>query len=405
LARSPQVDRIYLAPGNAGTQAVGTNIAISVEDIPALLNFAQEKEINLTIIGPEAPLAAGVVDAFQAWGLRVFGPSQSAARLESSKAFAKAFMVEQGIPTAAYAAFTDYKEAVEYVAELNRPCVVKADGLAAGKGVILCDTPEQAQAALRVMMQDRAFGESGSTVVIEERLSGPEVSMLAFCDGKTVVPMPPARDHKRAFDGDAGPNTGGMGVYAPVPDINSDFIDEIRRSVLQPVITGMARRGTPYIGVLYAGLMLTPDGPRVLEFNCRFGDPETEAILPLLESDLFEIFMACTEQQLSKLNVRWRPGACATVVLAAPGYPDTYPKGLPITGAAEANERDGVIIFHAGTAYNKGQLVSSGGRVLAVSATDNDLDSAVRRAYEAVEDIHFEGMHYRHDIGKTRLSW
>lgn len=402
LARSPQVDRIYIAPGNAGTQAVGTNIAISVEDIPALLNFAQEKEINLTIIGPEAPLAAGVVDAFQAWGLRVFGPSQSAARLESSKAFAKSFMVEQGIPTAAYAAFTDYEEAVEYVAELNRPCVVKADGLAAGKGVILCDTPEQAQAALRVMMQDRAFGESGSTVVIEERLSGPEVSILAFCDGKTVVPMPPARDHKRAFDGDAGPNTGGMGVYAPVPDISSDFIDEIRRSVLQPVITGMARRGTPYIGVLYAGLMLTPDGPRVLEFNCRFGDPETEAILPLLENDLFEIFMACTEQQLSKVNVRWRPGACATVVLAAPGYPEAYPKGLPITGVDDANSHDEVVVFHAGTAHNKGQLVSSGGRVLAVSATGDNLDTALRRAYRAVDDIHFEGMHYRRDIGKIQ---
>lgn len=402
LARSPQVDAIFIAPGNAGTHAVGTNVAISVEDIPALLNFAQEKEVNLTIIGPEAPLAAGVVDAFQAWGLRVFGPTQAAALLESSKAFAKSFMVEQGIPTAAYAAFTDYEDAMEYVTQLNHPCVVKADGLAAGKGVILCDTTEQAQTALKVMMQDKAFGESGSTVVIEERLVGSEISMLAFCDGKTVVPMPPARDHKRAFDGDMGPNTGGMGVYTPAPDISTDFIDEVRRLVLQPVVSGMARRGTPYVGVLYAGLMLTPDGLRVLEFNCRFGDPETEAILPLLESDLFEIFMACTEQQLGKTGVHWRPGACATVVLAAPGYPEAYPKGLPITGVDDANSHDEVVVFHAGTAHNKGQLVSSGGRVLAVSATGDNLDTALRRAYRAVDDIHFEGMHYRRDIGKIQ---
>jgi len=402
LSRSPQVDKIFIAPGNAGTQAVGTNIAVSVEDIPALLNFAQEREVNLTIIGPEAPLAAGIVDAFQAWGLRVFGPSQAAALLESSKAFAKSFMVEQSIPTAEYAAFTDYEEAMDYVAQLKRPCVVKADGLAAGKGVILCDTTEQAQTALKVIMQDRAFGESGSTVVIEERLTGREVSILAFCDGKTVVPMPPARDHKRAFDGDIGPNTGGMGVYAPTPDISADFIEEMRRLVLQPVINGMARRGTPYIGVLYAGLMLTPDGPRVLEFNCRFGDPETEAILPLLESDLLEIFMACTEQQLGKTVVRWRPGSCATVVLAAPGYPDSYPKGLPITGVEKANEHDEVVVFHAGTARNKGQLVSSGGRVLAVSATGGDLNAALNRAYKAIEDISFEGMHYRRDIGKIQ---
>jgi phosphoribosylamine---glycine ligase len=404
LARSRQVDHVFIAPGNAGTQAVGTNIAISVEDIPALLNFAQEREVNLTIVGPEAPLAAGIVDAFQAWGLRVFGPTQAAARLESSKAFAKSFMVEHSIPTAAYAAFTDYEEAMEYVAALKGPCVVKADGLAAGKGVIMCDTTEQAQAALKVMMQDRAFGESGSTVVIEERLTGPEISILAFCDGKTVVPMPPARDHKRAFDGDMGPNTGGMGVYAPLPDISSDFRDEIRRSVLQPVVSGMARRGTPYVGVLYAGLMLTPDGLRVLEFNCRFGDPETEAILPLLESDLFEIFMACTEQQLGKIGVHWRPGACATVVLAAPGYPEAYPKGLPITGVDEANAHDEVVVFHAGTARNKGQLVTSGGRVLAVSATGGDLEAALKRAYSAVETIHFDGMHYRRDIGKVNQN-
>jgi phosphoribosylamine--glycine ligase len=265
---------------------------------------------------------------------------------------------------------------------------------------MLCDTTEEAQAALKLTMLDRTFGDSGSTVVIEERLTGREVSILAFCDGKTVVPMPPARDHKRAFDGDRGPNTGGMGVYAPAPDISEDFIDEMRRLVLQPVVSGMARRGTPYVGVLYAGLMLTPSGPRVLEFNCRFGDPETEAILPLLETDLFEICMACTEQQLGKLNVRWRPGACVTVILAAPGYPDKYPKGLPITGVENADARDEVVVFHAGTTRNKGQLVSFGGRVLAVSATGGDLDAALRRAYAAVEDIEFEGMHYRHDIGQ-----
>ena len=396
LAQSPLVEEIFIAPGNAGTGLIGTNVPIAVEDVAGLVAFAREKGIGLTAVGPEIPLALGLVDAFQAAGLTVFGPAQAAAQLETSKAFAKAFMQEVGIPTAVSATFTDYQQAANYLPD--GPVVVKASGLAAGKGVIVCDNRAEAEAALRQIMLDREFGPAGDEVIIEERLSGPEVSLLAFCDGQTAVPLPPARDHKRAYDGDLGPNTGGMGVYAPPPDVDAALVDHIMRTVIQPAVDGMARRGAPYVGVLYAGIMLTAVGPKVLEFNCRFGDPETQALLPLLDGDLAEILLACAAGRLTPEMVRVHSGACATVVMAAPGYPGTYPKGLPITGLEAVPEE--VVVFHAGTHHADGQIVTSGGRVLCVSALGADLATAVSRAYAGVAAIHFDGAHYRTDIGR-----
>ncbi|RME11504.1 MAG: phosphoribosylamine--glycine ligase, partial [Ardenticatenia bacterium] len=313
-----------------------------------------------------------------------------------------AFMEQTGIPTAAHAAFTDYDAARAYLRQHPAPVVVKASGLAAGKGVIVCETQEEAEAALRMIMVDRAFGAAGDVVVIEEFLQGPEVSVLAFSDGRTVKRMPPARDHKRIYEGDRGPNTGGMGAFAPPPDVDEALLDEIEATILRPAVQGMLERGTPYVGVLYAGLMLTQDGPKVLEFNCRFGDPETQAILLLLESDLLDVFEACLAGRLDETDVRWRDGAAATIVLASPGYPGAYPKGLPIEGVERAAAHENVVVFHAGTARDEaGRLVTAGGRVLNVSAYDADLERALRRAYAAVEEIAFEGMQYRRDIGKT----
>jgi len=397
LALSPQVKRIFVAPGNGGTAGLGGNIPIASNDTTALINFARENEIDLTVVGPELPLAAGIVDAFQAAGLLIFGPSRAAAQLEASKAFAKQFMKENDIPTGDFAVFTELEPALEYLKRHAGPCVIKASGLAAGKGVIVCDSGEEAEAALHEVLQERAFGAAGERVLIEERLNGPEVSILAFCDGRTVIPMIPARDHKRAFDHDLGPNTGGMGVYAPAPDVDQPILDEITRRILQPTVDAMAARGTPYRGVLYAGLMLTETGPKVLEFNCRFGDPETQVLLPMLDGDLAQILKGCAAGQLSPEMVSWFPGACAAVVMASSGYPGPYAKGLPITGLETVPE--GVELFHAGTAISGDQLVTSGGRVLAVTARGEDLDTAVERAYAGVSKINFEGAYYRKDIG------
>jgi phosphoribosylamine--glycine ligase len=373
LARSPQVEQVYVAPGNAGTtwpagpsRAAAANVPITDGDFPALVNFGKDRQIDLTVVGPEVPLASGIVDMFQAAGLRIFGPTQKAAALESSKAFAKDLMREKGIPTAEYAIFDEYHAARDFVTSFDRPMVLKANGLAAGKGVIVCENADEGLNALQRIIRDREFGDAGQTVLIEECLSGPELSVLAFTDGRTVIPMPPARDHKRVYDGDQGPNTGGMGAYAPVPDADPSLLDEILWTVLQPAVDGMAVRGLPYVGVLYAGLMLTEDGPKVLEFNCRFGDPETQVILPLLETDLAEVLLACIEGRLNEIGVHWRSGSCATVVLASPGYPGSYPKGLAISGLDMLP--DDVMAFHAGTARQVGQVVTAGGRVLSVSA-------------------------------------
>lgn len=413
LSRSPQVGQVYVAPGNAGTEwpanpngaglqprAASQNVAVGSDDLAGLVEFARREAIDLTVVGPEAPLAAGLVDAFQTARLPVFGPTQQAARLEASKAFAKDFMKQHNIPTGAYAVFDDYEAALGYLDRIEHQVVVKADGLAAGKGVLICDDIAQARAAVATVMVERAFGAAGQAVVIEERLMGPEISILAWCDGRQAVPIIPARDHKRAYDNDQGPNTGGMGAFTPAPDVDEALVAEARRTTLQPVIDGMAAQGTPYIGILYAGLMLTADGPKVLEFNCRFGDPETQAVLPLLESDIYEIFQACIEGRLAELNIAWQPGACATIVMASPGYPGNYPKGLLISGLETVARQEDAIVFHAGTAGSGEGVVTAGGRVLAVSAVGDELAQALGRAYAGVNQIQFEGAHYRRDIGR-----
>jgi len=409
LAGSSLVEQVYVAPGNAGTtwpaggkRAPAANVDIATDDFPRLIAFARENRVPLTVVGPEAPLADGLVDTFQVAGLGVFGPTKAAARLESSKAFAKRFMTEMGIRTAEYEIFDDHAAALAYLASGDGRVVVKASGLAAGKGVIVCDNRQEAEQAVSRIMVERAFGEAGSQVVIEEQLTGPELSVLAFCDGRHIVTMPPARDHKRVFDGDQGPNTGGMGAFAPAAGIDPAFLDEVRQKILLPTIAGMAARGTPYVGVLYAGLMLTAEGPKVLEYNCRFGDPETQVILPLLESDLAEVMLACIHGRLNEVEVIWRPGACATVVMASEGYPGSYPRGRPISGLPEASNRPDTVVFHAGTAMRQGALVTNGGRVLCASALGQDLPSALAKAYEGITHIHFEGAHFRQDIGRDR---
>ncbi len=407
LNQSPDVEKIYVAPGNGGTaQMEGKvqNVPIAATDLPALLRFAQEKEVNLTIVGPENPLADGIVDLFASTGLPVFGPTKAAAQIEASKAFAKQFMQLWGIPTARSVVFDDYQDARSYLkGRAEEPIVVKASGLAAGKGVFVCQTREKALRALTRIMEERAFGSSGAQVVIEEMLQGEEVSVLAFSDGTTLRLMPPAQDHKPAYDGDQGPNTGGMGCYAPVPQVDSSLLKTIEETILQPAIKGMAARGTPYIGVLYAGLIITQEGPKVLEFNCRLGDPEAEALLPLLETDFLQIADACLSGGLSDIDIRWRPDSSATVMLASAGYPGPYRKGLPIGGVQEAEMLPGVTLFHAGTRLKNGKLLTNGGRVLAVTAVGPNLSEALTRAYDGVERIHFEGMHYRRDIGRRGL--
>lgn len=400
-AQSVHVEKLFVAPGNGGTAAVAENVPISAENIAELRTFAHANEIGLTIVGPEVPLAAGIVDQFEAEGLSIFGPSQAAAQLEASKAFAKQFMVDHDIPTAAFAKFDEYEAAVDYLHSLpDGPIVLKASGLAAGKGVLVCDSRASATAGLQQLMQDRAFGDAGDVVLIEECLVGAEVSLLALCDGHIAVPLLPARDHKRAFDGDVGPNTGGMGVYAPPPDIDEAWIQSITESVLQPTVDGMRQAGTPFRGVLYAGLMLTADGPKVLEFNCRFGDPETQVILPLLRTDLVELLLASVQGELADLPIKFRNQACASVVLASGGYPGSYEKGKPIHGL-DAEFASRTVVFHAGTRLEEGQLLTNGGRVMNVTARGDSLADAVEQAYAAVEQICFEGMQFRTDIGRN----
>jgi phosphoribosylamine--glycine ligase len=416
LARSPRVAQVYVAPGNGGTEwprnanaqglqprAGSQNVPVSADDFDGLIAFAQANAIDLTVVGPEVPLAAGIVDAFQAAGLTIWGPNQAAAQLEGSKSFAKGFMRRHGLPTAEYGVFDDFETACRYVETCETQVVVKADGLTGGKGVLITDSVEGAQDALRQLMVERVFGDAGRRVVVECRMTGREISVLAFCDGKTVSTMPVARDHKRAYDGDAGPNTGGMGAFTPTPDVAPGLIEEVRQTVLQPVVDGMAAEGMPYVGVLYAGLMLTERGPQVLEFNCRFGDPETQVILPLLETDLYTICEACIAGTLDRLDVRWRSDACATIVLASPGYPRAYPTNLAISGLERCADQTDVIVFSAGTARRDDQLVTAGGRVMAVTAVGADLPGALQRAYAGVELVAFDGMHYRRDIGHSVL--
>jgi len=403
IARSPHVDAIYAIPGNAGTACVAHNIDISSSDIPAIIKKARELQIGLVVVGPEAPLAAGITDRFQPTGIPVFGPSGSAARLESSKAFARELMVAHGIPCAAGREFTNYKEAKSYLEKQHAPIVVKADGLAAGKGVTVADSIEEALSALDAIMKARVFGAAGDRVIIEECLAGREVSLLAFTDGRTVIPMAPACDYKRVFDGDEGPNTGGMGSYSPPGFFTEEMVKQVTATIIKPVVDAMATRGSPYKGVLYTGLIITSRGPKVLEFNARFGDPETQAILPRLETDLVDIMMASVNGTLNKVNIKWSDDACVGVVLASGGYPGEYQAGRVIS-VSERLEKDVDIYYAGANKRGDGQVVTDGGRVLTVAAVGKTLKDARDKAYRNIQHINFKGMHYRTDIAAREVN-
>lgn len=400
IKQSPLVKEIYCAPGNAGIERIAVCINIPAEDIEALAEFALNEKIDLTVVGPEAPLTLGIVDEFEKRGLKVFGPSKKAAEIEGSKVFAKELMERYGIPTAHYRVFNDPIEAGEYIKDKGAPVVVKADGLAAGKGVIVALTEDEALNGVKRIMKDREFGRAGDRIVVEEYLEGPEVSILAFTDGNTVIPMVSAQDHKRVYDNDRGPNTGGMGAFAPSPVYTPDIARVVEKEILKKTIDAMKRENRPYKGVLYAGLMITSKGPKVLEFNCRFGDPETQAVLPLLESDLVPVMQAVIDSRLDEAEIRWKDKKAVCVIMASGGYPRKYEKGFKITGIEEAEKIEGITVFHAGTAKEGDSIVTAGGRVLGVTALGDNLDSAARLAYKGLEKISFKGAHYRKDIGR-----
>ena len=400
LAQSPKVDKVYVAPGNGGSTGKVENVAIGFIDVPELLKFARTKRIDFTVVGQEAASEAGVVDAFQAAGLSIFGPTKAAVKIESSKVLSKDLMASENIPTAAYRTFSDAAEALAYAQSRPLPVVIKADGLAEGKGVTVCATREEIAAAIDKTMIQKAFGDSGNSVVVEDFLLGQEVSVHALCDGKQAIIFPASQDHKQIFDGDQGPNTGGMGVIAPVPWVTPSHLEIVNSKIVQPVLNGLAKRQSTFTGCLYPGLMIDGDDVNVIEFNARFGDPEAEVYMRLLGSDLYEILTACANGMLDPGSVAWNPGYAVSVVLASPGYPGKYPKGLPITGIDAAEALPDIVVFHAGTKREGDQVLTNGGRVLNVTATGASLDEALNKAYAAVKLIHFEGMHYRTDIGR-----
>lgn len=396
LRQSPKVDKIYCAPGNGGTASLAENVAIPVNDLAALAQFVKDAGIDLTVVGPEEPLLLGIVDFFTQRNLPIYGPTQQAAMIEGSKSYAKRLMKRYGIPTGDYETFIDYESAVAYVREKGAPIVIKADGLAAGKGVVVAQTVQEAEEALHHIMEEGAFGSSGSRVVVEEFLQGEELTLLAFVDGETVKPMIASQDHKQIFDDDKGPNTGGMGAYAPVPHVSNELITEIVETIVKPVAKGLVEEGTPFQGVLYTGLMLTAQGPKVIEFNARLGDPETQVVLPLLQTDLLDIMVATVNGELAKLDVTWKQDSAVCVVMSAPGYPGEYPRGAVISGLNQ--ESSNSVVFHAGTKATEAGIVTNGGRVLAVTGIGKTLAEAKDTAYRCVEQIHFEGAHYRKDI-------
>jgi phosphoribosylamine--glycine ligase len=402
LNQSPRATKLYVAPGNAGTGLIAQNLSIRPNDLQSLLRAAKDKNIELTVVGPEAPLASGIVDLFESEGLPIFGPAKEAAQIESSKVFAKRLMQEHGIPCAESRSFSSFDEARDYVGSQSAPIVVKADGLAAGKGAIVAQSIDEALAALSSIMQDRSLGSAGEQVVIEECLVGKEVSLLCFTDGRTVVPMVPACDYKRVSDGDLGPNTGGMGTYSPPGFFDAAMTGAVKETILAPVVEAMAREGKPYKGVLYAGLMITGEGPKALEFNARFGDPENQAMMPRLESDLVEVMLAVVEGRLEEAEVEWSDEACVGVVMASGGYPGHYETGLPISGL-DAVDQD-VLVFHAGTKVKEGVVATDGGRVLTVAARGTTIAGAREKVYGNVPRIHFEGCHYRKDIALREVG-
>ena len=404
LRQSPRVEQIWCAPGNAGIDELAEPVAIDVTDVPAIVRFASEQQVDLVVPGPELPLTLGVIDALRDAGLRGFGPTRAAAQLEGSKTFAKDLMRRAKVPTGFFSSFTDADEAVRYVHEVGAPIVVKADGLAAGKGVLICETVAEAEKAIDEIMRWRTFGEAGARLVIEEFLVGEEVSFMALTDGETVLPLASSQDHKRAFDGDTGPNTGGMGAYSPAPVLTPALHARIMDEIMAPVVRALAERKIVYTGVLYAGLMITADGPKVLECNCRFGDPECQALLMRFTGDLAAVMEAAADGRLAGTQLSWDDRAAVCVVLAAGGYPGNYERGKPISGLETLRDwRDGMV-FHAGTMRRDGQVVTNGGRVLGVTALGADVTAAVAEAYQAVDRISWDGMHCRRDIGRRALE-
>jgi phosphoribosylamine---glycine ligase len=404
IAQSPQLGKLFCAPGNAGIADIAECVPVDPADIQSLKNFALKNRVDLTVVGPEMPLSLGIVDTFEQEGLAIFGPSQKASQLEASKIFAKEIMQDYGIPTAAFAKFTNPSEAKAYIHSCNRPLVIKADGLAAGKGVFPARTAAEAAAAIDRIMLKHEFGDAGASVIVEDFLTGEEASFICFTDGTTIVPMPSSQDHKRVFDGDEGPNTGGMGAYSPAPVITPQLEEIVMSTIMSPLIKALRERGICFKGVLYAGLMIENNRPQVLEFNARFGDPETQPLIFKLTTDLIEIIQAIVKGNLPDVSIAWdaRPSVC--VVMAAGGYPGNYSRGLPISGLAEAASVPEAFVFHAGTALKNGRVVSAGGRVLGVTARGNTVAEAITTAYTAVDKIHWDGVHFRRDIAQRAIN-
>ena len=398
LAKSPKTGKLYCIPGNAGISQVAECVpSVGVMEFEKIADFiAEHKDITMTVVAPDDPLAAGLVDYLEERGFRAFGPRANAAIIEGSKAFSKHLMTKYGIPTADYKEFTDYDEAAEYVKDAEYPLVVKADGLALGKGVIICQNAQEGEEAVREMMVDKKFKDAGKKIIVEEFLTGKEVSVLCFTDGQTIVPMVSSQDHKRAHDNDEGLNTGGMGTFSPSKVYTPQLADAVYRDIILPTMNAMNCEGRPFKGVLYFGLMITKKGAKVLEYNARFGDPETQVVLPRLKTDLYEIFDAIIDTRLSDIDIKWTDDACVCVILASGGYPESYKKGVPITIGKLPK---GIVLYHAGTAFEDGRLVTSGGRVIGVTAKGKDIEEARKKAYDAIKDIHFDGMFYRRDIG------
>ena len=403
LAQSPKVEKIYAIPGSDAMSEIADCVPLQLSDLEGIANFAVHEGIDLIVVGPEVPLTEGITDICNAKGLAVFGPDKAAAQMEGSKVFAKNLMQKYNVPTAGYASFTDGHEAIAYIKKHGAPIVVKADGLAAGKGVVVAQSVEEAVDAVNAIMEDKIFGEAGGRIVIEEFMIGEEASLLAFVDGKTIVPMIAAQDHKRIFDNDKGPNTGGMGAYAPAPILRGALYDQVMKVILEPVVQGLPKEGITYKGCLYAGLMITPQGPKVVEFNCRFGDPETQAVLPLLDGDLAEIMYACTQGKLQASMVRWKKASAVCVIMASKGYPESSHKGDVISGLDKVDAD--VLVFHSGTKKVDGQYVTNGGRVLGVTALAENLPMAIQKAYDNVDRISFDGAQVRQDIGAKGMKY
>jgi phosphoribosylamine--glycine ligase len=404
IRQSPLVNTLYCAPGNPGIAQLAQCVQLGVEDIEGLLKFALAEKIDLTVVGPEVPLTLGIVDRFQAAGLDIFGPNRAAAQIEGSKSFSKDLMARHGIPTAAYRSISNHAEAVAYIREQGAPIVIKADGLAAGKGVVVAMSEEQAIKAVDEIMCDQIFGQAGARVVIEEFMDGEEASFFAFTDGKNILPLASSQDHKRVFDGDEGPNTGGMGAYSPAPVVTAALHDEIVETIVKPTIAGMARDGHPYVGILYVGLMIKNNQPRVVEYNARFGDPEAQPLLMRMKSDIVPLLQACAKGQLDQNRIEWHDKAAVCVVMASGGYPGDFATGLPINGLEQAAAIDDLMVFHAGTGTENGRIVNKGGRVLGVTGLGDSVAAAIEKAYSGVAKIDWKDVHYREDIGRKALN-